>query len=90
MKTPINLIYDAFKNSSKNEFTEWIVENEQFLKEFERELIIHTVDDARGGDGELYWDNYTCQEADIFLKKPFLAAKNTIVITWQKAVKAVI
>lgn len=76
MKTPINLIYDALKNSRGRGFTEWIVENEQFLKDFERELIIHTVDDARGGEGERYWDNYTGQDANIFLKKPFLAAKN--------------
>lgn len=76
MKTPINLIYDAFKNSGKSGFIEWMVENEQFLKEFERELIIHTVDDARGGDGERYWNNYTGKDANIFLQIPFLAAKN--------------
>ena len=35
MKTPINLIYDAFKNSGKSGFMEWMVENEQFLKDFE-------------------------------------------------------
>ncbi len=76
MKTPINLIYEAFKNSGKSGFMEWMIENEEFLKEFEKQIMIHVVDRARGGEGEFYWDCYSGKDADVYLKEPFLAAKN--------------
>lgn len=40
MKTPISLIYEAFKSSGRTGFKDWMIENEQFLKELEKECII--------------------------------------------------
>ena len=78
MKTPIKLIYEALNNSDRSGFLDWIIENEEFLKEFEKQLIIEVVDSARGGDGEFYWDYYSGEDADIYLKKPFNIAKKNI------------
>jgi hypothetical protein len=78
IKTPVGLIYDSFKNSGKSGFLEWIVENEHFLREFEKQLIVHTVDDARGGDGEVYWGFYSGKDANVFLEKPFFNALKKI------------
>jgi hypothetical protein len=55
---------------------EWMIENEEFLKEFEKQIVIDAVDSARGGEGEFYWNYYSGKDADVYLKKPFLAAKN--------------
>ena len=41
MKTPISLIYEAFKNSGRTGFKDWMIENEQFLKNLEKECIIN-------------------------------------------------
>jgi hypothetical protein len=37
MKTAINLVYEAFKNSGKGGFKDWMIENEELLKNLEKE-----------------------------------------------------
>lgn len=78
IKTPIRLIFDVYREFGRDDFYTWLEDNEQFLKEFEKQLIIVTVDEARGGDGDEYWDNYSGEEASIFLTKIIKEVKKQI------------
>jgi hypothetical protein len=63
IKPPVRLIFEAYKNSGKAGFCDWLEQNEKFLKEFEKQLVIDAVDSARGGEGESYWEYYVKPDA---------------------------
>ena len=78
IKTPISYIYDAFHNLDKSEFETFLINNEQFLKEFEKQMIVTIIEDSKGGNGEDDSKRYIGKDAWIFLKTPFnLALKYT-------------
>jgi len=63
IKPPVRLIFETYKNSGKTGFLNWLEQNEEFLKEFEKQLVIDVVDSARGGEGEDYWERYVKPDA---------------------------
>ena len=63
IKPPVRLIFETYKNSGKAGFYDWLEQNEEFLKEFEKQLVIDAVDSARGGEGEDQWEYYVKPDA---------------------------
>lgn len=63
IKPPVRLIFEAYRDSGKTGFLNWLEQNEEFLKEFEKQLVIDAVDSARGGEGEFYWNYYVKPDA---------------------------